>query len=69
MHKHYPNSIGDGSFSREEIEKGYIALHTDYTCVFCGRVQSVAQMGGYGGSCIKCGKNSRQCAGKARGSK
>ena len=58
MYTHYPNSFGDGSFSVEDIKHGIITLHTDYKCDFCQHNQSVAQMGGYGGNCIKCGKSS-----------
>ena len=59
MYHHYPNSGNrDGSFSVEDVRHGLIALHTDYTCPFCGKHQSVAQLGGYGGHCIQCGESS-----------
>lgn len=33
MYKHYPNSLReDGSFTKEDIRRGLIALHTDYEC-------------------------------------
>jgi transcription elongation factor Elf1 len=59
-YKHYPNTLSDGergSYSAEDVRRGLIGLHTDYTCSFCGKVQSVPQMGGYGGRCIKCGES------------
>ena len=58
MYHNYPNSTPDGIFTREDVRHGLVALHTDYTCPFCGRNQSVAQMGGYGGRCIQCGESS-----------
>ena len=61
MYRHYPNTLsdqGDGSYSAEDLRRGLIGLHTDYECPFCGKNQAVAQMGGYGGRCVKCGKSS-----------
>jgi len=61
MYRTYPNTLsdrGDGSFTADDVRRGMIALHTDYTCPRCGRVQSVAQIGGYGGRCIECGMSS-----------
>jgi len=58
MYKHYPNSARDGSFTVEEVRRGIVTLHTDYTCPSCGKEQAVAQMGGYGDDCIGCGKSS-----------
>ena len=57
MYKTYPKHNGDGSFSKDEIKHGMVALYTDYECPKCGKIQSVAQMGGYGGDCIRCGFN------------
>lgn len=60
-YKHYPNTISQGepgTFSAEDVRRGLIALHTDYECPECGRNQSVAQMEGYGGRCIQCGRKS-----------
>jgi transcription elongation factor Elf1 len=63
MYKHYPNTLPSeapqGGYTADEVRRGFVALHTDYTCPFCGRVQSVPQMGGYGGDCVQCGKPSR----------
>jgi ribosomal protein L37AE/L43A len=61
MYKTYRNTLsdrGNGSFSVEDIRHGMIALHTDYQCPRCGRNQSVARMGGYGGDCVQCGLSS-----------
>jgi hypothetical protein len=61
MYKTYPNTLSSetpGSFSADEVRSGMIALHTDYTCPWCNKAQSIAQMGGYGGRCIKCKKSS-----------
>ena len=58
MYHHYPNSYENGRFTANDIRRGLVALHTDYDCPFCGKLQSVAQMGGYGGDCIQCGKPS-----------
>ena len=58
MYHNYPNSTQDGIFTPKDIQRGMIALHTDYECPFCNKWQSVAQMGGYGGNCIGCGKSS-----------
>ena len=57
MYKHYPKENGSG-FTAEEVRRGLIVLYTDYTCPFCGKEQTVAQMGGYGGDCIGCGESS-----------
>lgn len=54
--KTYPNSSGDGSFSAEEIRKGYHWLHTDVECPHCGKNQPVAATGYLGGPCVQCGK-------------
>jgi len=62
LYHHFPNSLSDqqdGSFTAEDVRRGLVALHTDYECPFCGRWQSVPQMGGYGGRCIQCGKSGR----------
>ena len=56
MYHHYPNN--DGSYTAEDVKRGIVVLHTDYTCPFCSKEQSVAQMGGYGGDCIGCGESS-----------
>ena len=59
MYRNYPNTLSDdGSFTASEVKRGYIALHTDYECPFCGRNQGIPQMGGYGGDCIQCGEPS-----------
>ena len=60
MYRNYPNTLSpDGSFSASDVRTGMIALHTDYCCPLCNKVQSVAQMSGYGGCCIKCGESSQ----------
>jgi len=57
MYKHYPGSTGDPITSKE-IQRGHMAMYTDYQCPQCGRTQSVPQMNGYGGRCIQCGMSS-----------
>jgi transcription elongation factor Elf1 len=58
-YRNYLNSLDpEGKFTKEDVKKGIIALHTDYECPFCGKNQSVPQMGGYGGRCIQCGEPS-----------
>ena len=42
-------------FTAEEIRKGHHWLHADVKCVECGKEQSLVQVGGIGGKCIKCG--------------
>ena len=70
MYHHYPNSNPNaevsGSFTAEEARRGIVELHTDYDCPFCGRNQSVAQLGGYGGRCIQCGSPSDSLGMKER---
>ena len=56
MYTHYPE--GDHGFTAEEVRQGLIVLYTDYKCPFCGKEQTVAQMGGYGNNCISCGESS-----------
>ena len=65
----YPNSApgSEGAFTVEDVRRGMIALYTDYECPFCGRNQSVAQMGGYGGKCIQCGTPSENRKGEQKG--
>jgi hypothetical protein len=72
MYRTYPNTrldAVDGSFSAEDVRRGIVALHTDYTCPFCGKVQSLASMGGFGGWCIACGRsgNPARAADEAKG--
>lgn len=57
MYKTYPKYNGEG-FSADEVACGITSLYTDYECPNCHKIQSVAQMGGYGGDCIRCGLNS-----------
>lgn len=51
-HNHHEEDAG---FTAEEIRLGHHWLYADVKCVDCGKVQSVAQVGGIGGKCIKCG--------------
>ena len=50
--KIYPPPEG---YTAEEMRKGLWSLNADVVCEDCKKVQSVAQVGGLGGKCIKCG--------------
>lgn len=45
----------DSGYTPEEIRRSYHWIYADVTCSECGKVQSVAQIGGLGGYCIRCG--------------
>ena len=45
-------------FTADEIRRGIHTLFIDYECSHCGKVQSLANMGGQGAPCIRCGKKS-----------
>jgi transcription elongation factor Elf1 len=55
MFKTYPPFDREG-LTPDEIKRGFTWLYTDYECVHCGKLQSVAQAGGVGAPCIACGK-------------
>jgi ribosomal protein S27E len=56
-YRFYPNSSSpDGSFSADEIRRGFLWLSADVECPHCGHVQSVASTGYQGGPCVWCGK-------------
>lgn len=57
MYRTYPKP-NRKPFTVEEIERGDTALYTDYECPGCGKVQSVANTGGYGHPCLRCGLSS-----------
>jgi ribosomal protein S27E len=54
--KLYPKPNGhDRGFTEEEIRRNIHTLYIDVQCVSCGKNQSLAQVGGWGGKCIRCG--------------
>ena len=67
--RQYPKCHGpeeDRGFSADEITRGIHALYMDYECP-CGKVQSVATMGGIGANCIACGRPSTGTDARAQG--
>jgi hypothetical protein len=55
--KIYPNPHNpEGSYSAEDIRRGFHWVNTDVTCTVCGKVQPLAVAGSTdNGKCIKCG--------------
>jgi len=57
--KTYPSFISekhDGSYTAEEVRRGYVGLHTDIACPWCGKLQPLAATQYVGGPCCCCGK-------------